>query len=320
MWVILVFAFALLFLPLVWPVPEIPDAVEAETLAGPQSRFLEIDGLTYHYEILGDEKCAVLFLHGFAASTFSWRDILPDVAAHCTAVAYDRPAFGLTERPLPNDRQGTEAYGPTAQADHIPALMDALSIEEAVLVGHSAGGAVAVLAAARHPDRVSGLVLEAPAIHTRGGPPDWIRPLLRTPQARRIGPLLIRRILAGPRGEEFLRGAWADPSALSPEIIEGYRRPLLVDDWDRALWEFMLAPRPDDPADALEDVDCPVLVVAGDRDAIVPYEDSARVAEELGATLVKFPNTGHLPHEERPERFATELLRFLESLDEREGL
>ena len=45
-------------------------------------------------------------LHGFAASTFSWREVLPSLAQWGRTVAFDRPAFGLTERPLPETWQG----------------------------------------------------------------------------------------------------------------------------------------------------------------------------------------------------------------------
>ena len=316
-WVLVGLLVALLFIPLVWPVPEIPDAVEPADLAGPDSRFVEVGGLDYHYVSAGDDPCTVIFLHGFGASVFSWRETIPDAAARCTAIALDRPAFGLTERPLRGEWDGPNPYSPTTQADHTIELMDALGIDQAVLVGHSAGGAIAVLAAARHPDRVSGLVLEAPAIYRGGGTPRLLRPLLATPQARRIGPLLLRRTLGGDSGADLVRAAWADPSAVTDEVIEGYRAPLAIRDWDRALWELTIAPRPDDPVDALDAVECPVLVVAGTEDRAVPYDDSVRVAEALGARLATFEETGHIPHEERPERFATELYRFLDDLDER---
>jgi pimeloyl-ACP methyl ester carboxylesterase len=314
-WAFIVLLALLLVVPLVWPVPDVPDAVEAADLAGPDSRFVEVGGVTYHYVRFGEGEPAVIFLHGFGASTFSWRDILPDIAERRQVVAFDRPAFGLTGRPLRGEWEGPNPYGLTAQADNTVALMDELGIGQAVLVGHSAGGAVAVLAAARHPDRISGLVLEAPAILAGGGTPSWIRPLLATPQARRIGPLFVRRILSGDSGADFVRAAWADPSAVTDEGIEGYRAPLTIRDWDKALWELTIAPRPDAPADALGLIECPVLVVAGTEDGAVPYEDSVRVAEILGARLATFEETGHLPHEERPERFTTELYRFLDELE-----
>ncbi|MDF1542718.1 MAG: alpha/beta hydrolase [Anaerosomatales bacterium] len=314
-WVLLGLLAALLFVPLLWPVPEVPGAVEPRELAGPDSLFVEVGGVEHHYVRSGTGGRVVIFLHGFGASTFSWRDTLPDIAARATAIAFDRPGFGLTERKLRGEWEGPNPYSPTTQADNVIGLMDELGISQAVLVGHSAGGTIAVLAAARHPERVSGLVLEAPAIYTEGGAPRFVRPLLATPQARRIGPLIVRRALAGDTGERLVRAAWADPSAVTDEVIEGYRAPLAIRDWDRALWELTIAPRPDRAADALDSIECPVLVVAGTEDGTVPYADSARVAEVLGARLATFEDTGHIPHEERPERFATELFRFLDELD-----
>jgi len=314
-WALGAVVLALVVLPLIWPVPEVPDAVEARELAGPDSRFVEVSGLSYHYVESGQGEPVVIFLHGFGASTFSWREVLPEIAERRRAVAFDRPGFGLTERPLAGGWDGPNPYSATSQADDTIVLMDELGIEQAVLVGHSAGGAVAVLAAARHPDRVSGFVLVAPAIYTGGGTPAWIRPLLATPQMRRVGPLLVRRILGGERGADLVRAAWHDPSAVTDEVIEGYRAPLQVRDWDKALWELTIAPRPDVPAEALDRIRCPVLVVSGTEDRTVPHEDSVRLAEELGGRLAAFEETGHLPHEERPERFTTEVFRFLDDLE-----
>ncbi len=303
-----------LLVPLIWPVPPIPDAVEPSALADPDSRFVELDGISFHYVTEGDTECAVILLHGFGASTVSWETVLPDLSARCTAIAFDRPAFGLTQRLLPGQWEGDNPYTLSAAADQTVALMDALGIEKAVLVGHSAGGAVAVVTAAEYPERVRGLVLEAPAIYADGGPHAWLRPVLTTPQARRIGPLFLRRALAGDAGIEFVRGAWADPDAITDEAIEAYRRPLQIRDWDRALWEYTIAPQTADPVRALADVRAPVLVIAGKQDTYVPFEQSVRVADELGARLVTFEDAAHIPHEEFPERFVNEIYRFLDDL------
>lgn len=310
---------ALLVAPLVWPVGPVPGAVEPSELAWDDSRFVDVDGVEFHYLQQGDGECVVILLHGFGASAFSWRETLDDLSARCTVIAFDRPAFGLTERPTRGEWRDENPYTLTAAADQTIALMDALEIERAILVGHSAGGTVATIAASRYPERVRGLVLEAPAIYTQGGVPQWIRPVLATPQARRIGPLLLRRQLAGDAGEEFIRAAWADPSAVTEETLEGYRRPLRVADWDRALWEFTIAPRTADPVAALGSLTMPTLVIAGEQDTYVPYEQSARLAEELRIRFVTFEDAGHIPHEEHPARFSNEIFRFLDDLVEAGG-
>jgi pimeloyl-ACP methyl ester carboxylesterase len=93
-----------------------------------------------------------------------------------------------------------------------------------VLVGNSAGGTISVLTALRHPDRVAALVPVDPAIYCGGGTPAWIRPLLRTPQMRHLGPLIARTIQS--RGGDLIEAAWHDPGKITPEILAGYTRPL----------------------------------------------------------------------------------------------
>ncbi len=192
--------------------------------------------------------------------------------------------------------------------------MDALGVEKAVLVGHSAGGLVAAAVAQRNPERVEALVLEDPAISRRGGLFGVLGPLLRTPQARRLGPL-VSRSLAGPQGDAFIRRAFFDPSKATTETLAGYRRPLRARDWDRALWEFTAAPRDVDVGAGLPRMRVPTLVIAGADDAIVPLSSIREVASNIpGAELLVLPRTGHIPHEERPAEFAASVDRFLTSL------
>lgn len=302
--------------PLVWPVPPLQNVVPPRELAELDSRFIEVDGVEIHYKesMPASPTCNVILLHGFGASTFSWRDTLPGLSERCRVVAFDRPAFGLTARPMPGEWTGPNPYSQTTQADLTVALMDELGMQRAVLVGHSAGANIAVLVAARHPERVSGLVLEDPAVVSGGGTPRWIAPLLRTPQARRIGPLLVRRI-AGPGSDAFIRSAYADPTLVTEQVLAGYRKPLAAEDWDRALWELTIAPRPDTAKD-LPGLRVPTLVVYGEQDTIVAPKDSRRTAELIpGARVVSIPNVGHIPHEEVPGAFETLVFRFLDDLE-----
>lgn len=301
--------------PFLVPVPPLRDTAPTEQLADPDSRFAVVgaDGVTLHYKIAGSGEPTMILLHGFGASTFSWREVMAPLAELGTVVAYDRPAFGLTERPLPGDWAGDSPYGPEAQVEQLIGLMDQLNIREAILIGNSAGGTVAVQAALRHPDRVTALVLVDPAIYTSGGAPSWIRPLLRTPQLRRIGPLLVRRI--GSQGMQILEQAWHDPGKITAEVRAGYRLPLRVENWDRGLWELTAAGRDLNLAAQLNDVHQPVLVITGDDDRIVPTVDSIRLAGELpDAELAVIPACGHVPHEECPAPFLAAATPFISRL------
>lgn len=297
--------------PLVIPIPPLPDPVPVTVLMDDDSRFIEINGIDVHYKQSGSGEPVMILLHGFGASTFSWREVLQPLANAGTVIAFDRPAFGLTERPMPGEWEGESPYSLNSQIQLLIGLMDQLGVEKAVLIGNSAGGTVAVAAALAHPERVSALVLVDAAIYAGGGAPAWIRPLLRTPQFDRLGPWFARSI-AGEQGDAFLRAAWHDPSKITDAIIEGYRKPLQVANWDRALWELTKASGESRLAERLDQLILPVLVVTGDDDRIVPTAESLRLANEIpGAKLSVFPNCGHVPQEECPEPFLKSVLDFL---------
>ncbi len=311
-----VFVALVLVVPLVWPVPALEGTAEPPALARAGDKFVEVDGVRFAYRERGSANASrtILLLHGFGASTFSWRDQFELLSSDARVIAFDRPAFGLTERPLPGSFSAkVNPYALSASTVQTVELMDALGVERATLVGHSAGGLVAAAVTEQHPDRVEALVLEDPAIFATRGVSSALSPLLRTPQMRRIGPLIARR-LAGPQGDAFVRRAFFDPSKVTTDVLAGYRYPLKARDWDKALWEFTAAPRDLDVAGRLGSIGVPTLVIAGAEDRIVAVDSIERVAAEIpGAQLVVFPRTGHIPHEERPAEFAARVREFLDA-------
>ena len=298
--------------PFLIPVPPLENTVPAETLADEDSLFIEVNGVKVHYKTYGQGEPVFVLLHGFGASLFSWREVTAPLAEMGTVIAYDRPAFGLTERPL--DWEGESPYSQDAQVELVIGLMDALGVEQAILVGNSAGGTISMLTALKYPQRVQSLILVDPAVYAGGGAPGWIRPLLGTPQMRHLGPLVARQIQT--RGPELVELAWHDPTRLTSEIMEGYQKPLRVDNWDKALWELTVSSRESGLAERLSEFDLPVLVITGDDDRIVPTEQSLQLAKEIpNAQLVVIPQCGHVPHEECPDVFMQAVTDFLESLE-----
>jgi pimeloyl-ACP methyl ester carboxylesterase len=285
-------------LPLVVPLPPLSNTTSIDQLADPDSKFIEVNGLKVHYKKYGAGEPVMILLHGFGASVYSWQNVIQPLSETGTVIAYDRPAFGLTERPMPSSWTGETPYGVEANIKLLFGLMDALGVQKAVLVGNSVGGRLAVQAALAQPERVSGLVLVDAAIYTGSGD--------------RLGPFLSRGI-AGAEGTSFIQAAWHDPTKITPEITAGYRQPLRVPDWDRALWEFTKAGSgSEDLAPRLKELKMPVLVLAGDDDRIVPTTDSIRLGSEIpGAALVVFPACGHVPQEECPAPFLKAVQDFM---------
>ncbi len=304
---------AALIVPLLIPIPPLAGLVPPEQVADPDSRFVKINGLNVHYKLTGEGAPLILLLHGFGANTESWRRVIGPLAGFGTVVAYDRPGFGLSERPVGEALQRWPVgnpYGPDAQAELVVGLMTALGFEKAILVGNSAGGTVAMHTYLRHPDRVTAIVFVDAAIYAGGGAPTWIRPLLSTPQLDRLGPLIARNILQ--EGDRLIRLAWHDPTKITAEDIALYRRPTRVEHWDRALWELTRASRDLKLADRVAEVRLPTLVITGDDDRIVPTADSIRLARELpDAQLAVLPACGHVPQEECPEAFLEAMTTFL---------
>lgn len=300
-----------LIVPLLIPIPPLENTHPVQDLADPDSQFIEINGLQVHVKTRGQGEPVFVLLHGFGASLYSWNAVMEPLSQIGRVIAYDRPAFGLTERPL--EWQGQNPYGPDAQVQLLIGLLDHFGVKQAILVGNSAGGSVAMQATLTHPERVSALILVDPAVYSGGGSPTWLRPLLGTPQARRLGPLFTRQILQ--RGPQLIEMAWHDPTRIPPETLVLYKKPLQVDHWDQALWEFTLASRDLNLNEKLDQFNLPVLVITGDDDRIVPTQDSIRLAGELpNASLVVIQSAGHVPHEEQPEAFMDALKNFINTL------
>jgi pimeloyl-ACP methyl ester carboxylesterase len=298
-------------------VPALTGTRPIEELLDMDSQFVEVNDLGVHYKQRGADGLHLLLLHGFASSTYSWREVMEPLGACHQVVAFDRPAFGFTERPERGQWVGRSPYSPEAQADLTIGLMDELDMEEAVLVGNSAGGAIAMLTALAHPERIRALVLVSPAVYSGGGAPSFIRPLLNTPQMDHLGPLIARAFES--QGIRLGQTAWHDPSRLTPEIWEAYTRPLQVEGWDRALWELTRSSRTLGLEQRLDELTLPVLVVTGDDDRVVPTEQSVRVGEALpNAELVVIPACGHVAHEECPDAFLSAVTDFLASLEGQE--
>jgi len=203
-------------------------------------------------------------------------------------VALDRPWAPMTEQ-----------VAATVEA------LDLARLEDAVLVGHSAGAEVALGVALAQPARVRALVLIAPVVGQ--GPPWFARALVRAPASGRVGPPLLRagtRVL-GP----VLRRLWYDPALVDAAVVDGYRGPLHEPGVAEALWAMSASDTGGRlPVSRLEEVTQPALVIIGDHD---PW---ARPLPLPTARTVLFDRCGHLPHEELPERTVGEIEAFLAGL------
>lgn len=311
---ILLGLFTLVFVgPLITTVRPLENTVSAKSLADETSQFIKLNGVDIHYKTAGDptSERSFILLHGFGSSVYSWHELMPALSDLGFVIAFDRPAFGLTERLLKEDWGEDNPYTPEAQLAFIEALMNAFNLTDSILVGHSAGGAIAAEFTLENPEKVSQLILLDATLYSNGSVPAWSKFILYSPQFNRIGPLLMRQF-SGKPGTEFLESSWYNPANIDEQTRAAYQEPLSINDWDKALWELSRASKEPKLANRLQELNTPTLVMSGEDDKIVPLRFSEQAAQDLvNATLVTIADCGHVPQEECPQETQTALLEWL---------
>ena len=257
--------------------------------------FVPVNGMQVHLQRSG-AGAPLLLLHGLVGSAHNWRQNISFLSRDATVYAIDLFNMGESERVA-----GLDA-GLEATADGLAVLMDTLGIAEADVAGHSHGGALAMMLAARHPERVRKLVLFAPANPFCDFGDQLIRfyqkPLGRW-FARRV-PLLPRRLKA-----TALSRMYGDPSRVVEGTLEGYITGLqipgtmdhilaILRSWfdDMGLLKIALAGI----------VEKPTLLIWGDQDHTVGLGSAHRLQQVLvRSKLLVIPGAGHIPFAEMPD-------------------
>ncbi len=303
---------AVLLGPFLVPVSALTGLHPERELADANSRFIEVNNVTVHYKEMGTGGTALILLHGFGASVDSWREVMTDLSQYGRVIAYDRPAFGLTERPMPENWE-SNPYGMKANIELLRGLMNALKIDKAILVGNSAGGGVAVAFGLEYPERVSSLILVDPGVGGGRGPqfPSWALPVMWTPQMRHVGQLMMRNYQETL--PQTIQREWFDQAKLTDEIKQQSVKIFQIKNWDRALYELTFAPAYPELRPLLPELTLPVLIITGAEDRLIRswYFEAIR-SEIPNAALGVIPACGHVPQEECPDQFMNEILKYME--------
>lgn len=297
----------LLIVPFLIPV-ESSGVRTYKEVAGEGATFANAQGIEIFYEktdfVCQEGKdCSnppVIFLmHGFGANTFSYREVTKPLSELGDVIAYDRPGFGLTERPT--SWEGENPYGSIGQDLILDELIERFaSGRDVILVGHSAGGTLAAQYVVDNKDAIKGLILISPAILSNGGTPSWLNWIYSIPQLDHLGPLLVSSIASS--GMDLLDESWYNKDLITEDVKAGYREPLSVIGWEEGFWEFNRAPRPFDVRDRLDEITIPTLLITGDTDTVVATKDTEALASMIeNSVLFVIPQSGHLAQEETPE-------------------
>ena len=300
---LLLVASLLLAVLLLWP--EAPPGPTGAWLAaqGLEPRIETVAGARVRYVRTGAGPSLVL-LHGFASSIYSWKDVIPELARTHDVVALDLPGFGASDQP----RDLAWATLPRS----VLGLMDALGIRRAALVGSSLGGAVGVVLALEHRDRVERLVLvDSAGYNLASADRPFVVRFAGSGAGRVLERLPLRRLLV----RLGLRQVFHDDRLVSPERVEEYLAPMARPGALAALRSLSASQRDDLAASfaaRIEDVAVPTLIVWGREDRWIPLEQGFRFEAAIrDSRLVVLPGCGHMPQEEQPEATMLQIRQFL---------
>jgi pimeloyl-ACP methyl ester carboxylesterase len=215
-------------------------------------------------------------------------------------VRFDLPGCGLSEP----DRTGN--YGDARSITLVKDLMDGLGIESATLVGNSMGGRIAWQFAAAFPARTRKLVLISPD--------GFASPGIQYGKPPRVPPLLHSMKYFLPRAllKMNLAAAYAEPARLSESVVDRYYELMLAPGNRGAMLDRMRQSVLEDPVPVLRQIHTPTLLLWGKKDRLIPIENATDYLAAIpDATLVSFPDLGHVPQEEAPAESLKPLEKFL---------
>ena len=253
-------------------------AAEMIEIAGVRLEVKAWEGTAKHAE------CPILLLHEGLGSVAMWRDFPGELARRTgkPVIAWSRTGYGQSD-PLPEPRDPDYMH---READLVPQVMDALGISRASLLGHSDGGSIALIAAARYPERIAALILEAPHVFVED---------------------VAVASIAGAR-DHYLA------SDMGERLKRYHRHP------DQVFWrwnDIWLDPRfrAWNIEDLLPRIVAPALLIQGLDDEYGTLEQLDRIEAALPETArAELPDCGHSPHRDQPEAVLAAVAAFVRGL------
>lgn len=262
----------------------------------------------------------IILIHGFGASIGHWRKNIPVLAAAGYRVfAIDLLGFGGSDKPPLNyTLELWQALLQDFWAEQVK--------QPAVWVGNSIGGLLSLMVMADSPEQaIAGVLLNcAGGLNHR---PDELNPFLRLVmstftqliRSKAAGPFLFNRIRQKSRIRRTLHQVYATPEAVTDELVDLLYAPAC----DPGAWEVfaavLTAPPGPKPADLLAQIQSPLLVLWGEDDPWTPIQGAEIYQQQEGdhdsqlpaVQFTAIPNTGHCPHDERPEVVNSAIIDWL---------
>lgn len=255
------------------------------------------------------EGLPLLLIHGFGASTYTWRKIAPALADTHRVIAVDLKGFGQSDKPF------DERYSVFDQAELLKQLIIDQDLRDLTLIGHSFGGGVALVLALDEDPRLNGRITKLVLLDTIAYAQDIpvAFKMLDMPFVSHIG---VRMLPPSVQARIALRIAYLDNSKIDDDEVERYAAPLRTAAGKHAIIHSARQIVPEDIAEISESyksITMPTLIAWCDYDRIVPLKVGIKLRRTLpNSTLKIIEDCGHMPQEEQPETTLRLIETFLD--------
>ena len=272
---------------------------------GTQINQSTLEGL--YYKEVG-EGTPILLLHGFGASSYSWRHVMEGLQNDYRVIAVDLKGFGKSIKPEDNN------YSVYHQAHFISQWIDKLDLHNVTIIGNSFGGGVALASAIldreKKVKRIDRMVLIDSIAYDQSIP--FFINLMRIPVIRDIGFALFSPEF---QVRKTLEKAYYDDSKISEKSIIEYASALQEKAGQKAIFKSAEQLIPDDLelfTERYKSIEIPTLIIWGAHDEVIPLEFGYRLKNDIqNAQLVIIENSGHVPQEENPALTLEAIRSFL---------
>jgi len=255
-------------------------------LAPSRTGLVEREGVRTRYNVYGEGATTILLLPTWSiVHARTWKAQVPYLARQYRVVTLDGRGNGGSDRPI-----GSQAYRPPEFIADILAVMDEVGIASAIIAGFSFGGHLAALLAARHPERVTGAILIAPTAPFGPNNPSRNPTSFLAEQVAHDGwgkfnkhywlknyddflAFFFGRMFAEPHSTKQIEDGVSWGAEIGPEVLV-----------DTIMGRFESAH--EEGEEVYREIRCPVIVIHGDQDDVIPHAKRERVAELLGAPLL----------------------------------
>lgn len=268
------------------------------------SRFVNAGGVTWHVQSWGQGPC-MLLLHGTGSGSFSWRGLLPALSQHFTVVAPDLPGHAFSSR-------GPEgALSLPGMSEGLRALMLQMNLTPQVIMGHSAGAAIAAHMVLQHSAMAqSSLIGLNPAWLPLPGMASWVfGPAAKLAAINPLSAWATAKLAAKPGS--VAQWIARTGSSLDTQGENLYTRVLSDSGHVHGVLSMMAAWQLKPLSGRLSQIKNPVFMAIGSNDKTIPpalADEACRVLPQ--AQKMTQTGLGHLAHEEDPEGTVQQILRW----------